>query len=162
MRNALAFALLGATISAVSAHAQCTTYPYTLTNGTTADASQVMSDFNYMVGCLAPRTGATFTAPNATNGTAVTASAPTGYTGVAVGGYATTAGSSGIVGSSTGTSGIGVYGNATGTGGYAVYANGTAAGTGNWTRPCGQTGPGAALVGRRNTDVATGGDALIG
>jgi hypothetical protein len=29
-------------------------------------------------------------------------------------------------------------------------------------RPCGQTGPGAALVGRRNTDVATGGDALIG
>jgi hypothetical protein len=151
MRNALVLALLGVTISVVSAHAQCTTYPYTLTNGTTADASQVMSDFNYLAGCLAPRTTpsitgpasfaapntatatASFTAPNATNGTAVFATAPTGSMGVAVGGYATTAGSSGIVGSSTGTSGVGVYGSATGTGGTAVYANGTAGGTGNWT-----------------------------
>jgi len=29
----------------------CTSYPYTLTNGTTADASQVMSNFNHVLNC---------------------------------------------------------------------------------------------------------------
>src|SRR5438874_13020562 len=29
----------------------CTTYPYTLTNGATADATQVMANFNYVLTC---------------------------------------------------------------------------------------------------------------
>lgn len=30
----------------------CTSYPYTLTNGTTADASQLMANFNYVLNCI--------------------------------------------------------------------------------------------------------------
>ncbi len=44
-------ALIG---SAVTAQAACSSYPYTLTNGTSADASQVMADFN----CAALTSGA--------------------------------------------------------------------------------------------------------
>lgn len=42
----LALAISGTLISIAAAQAACSSYPYTLTNGTTADASQVMSDFN--------------------------------------------------------------------------------------------------------------------
>lgn len=44
--------------------ANCSPHPYTLTNGTTADASQVMADFNNLLNCsnnnLAPITNPTF------------------------------------------------------------------------------------------------------
>ena len=39
----------------------CSTYPYTFTNGTTADANQVMSNFNYVSGCAAPLASPSFT-----------------------------------------------------------------------------------------------------
>lgn len=38
-------------LSATAAMAQCTTYPNNVTNGTTADASQVMANFNYIWTC---------------------------------------------------------------------------------------------------------------
>jgi hypothetical protein len=45
-------ALLGLCFFAGTASAQtCTSLPYTLTNGTTADASQVMANFNYVLNC---------------------------------------------------------------------------------------------------------------
>lgn len=46
----LAFALF--LVSGMEAHAaNCSAYPYTLTNGTTADANQVMADFNNILDC---------------------------------------------------------------------------------------------------------------
>lgn len=43
---ALFFILLGS-----SAFASCPSYPYTLSNGTTADANQVMANFNTVLNC---------------------------------------------------------------------------------------------------------------
>src|SRR5580692_1459432 len=55
----LSKSLAGSALVAVAmmgqAHATCTSYPYTLTNGSTADASQVMANFN----CAALTSGAT-------------------------------------------------------------------------------------------------------
>ncbi len=60
--------LIGAALSAVlaggAAAANCPNYPYTLTNGTTADAIQVMDNFNAILGCantLAPLVSPQFT-----------------------------------------------------------------------------------------------------
>lgn len=36
----------------------CTNYPYTLTNGTTADANQVMANFNYVLNCASNQAAA--------------------------------------------------------------------------------------------------------
>ena len=36
----------------VSIAATCASYPYTLTNGQTADATQVMANFNAVLGCV--------------------------------------------------------------------------------------------------------------
>ncbi len=55
-RTVVASALL-----AGSAHAACPTWPYTLSNGLTADASQIMGDFNSVITCFAPIAGPTFT-----------------------------------------------------------------------------------------------------
>lgn len=68
------YSLLGASIlisgmSASSAHAVCSSYPYTLTNGTPADATQVMANFN----CAALTSGSTLDAINLTG----TSSLPT-------------------------------------------------------------------------------------
>ncbi len=41
----------GATVSGAKAQT-CTSYPYTLTNGTNADATQVMANFAYVVSCV--------------------------------------------------------------------------------------------------------------
>ena len=43
------------------AFAACPTYSYTLTNGTTADATQVMANFNDVVTCMAPLASPHFT-----------------------------------------------------------------------------------------------------
>jgi hypothetical protein len=43
--------VLFASVGAVSAQT-CTSYPYTLTNGQNADASQVMANFNYVANCV--------------------------------------------------------------------------------------------------------------
>lgn len=52
IRAALA-ALFALCLSAVTAAAQtCGTYPNTLTNGTTADATQVMANFNFILNCV--------------------------------------------------------------------------------------------------------------
>ena len=46
----LASAILALTLCSEAANASCTpTWPYTLTNGNTADATQVMGDFNYVL-----------------------------------------------------------------------------------------------------------------
>lgn len=39
-------------VTVATARAQCTTLPYTLTNGTPTDATQVMANFNTLLGCL--------------------------------------------------------------------------------------------------------------
>jgi Chaperone of endosialidase len=52
MPRNLLFGLLALCISCETATAQnCPTYPYTLTNGTNADASQVMANFNAILNC---------------------------------------------------------------------------------------------------------------
>ena len=43
---------LGLALVATGAHAACPVYPYTLTNGTPADADQVMANFNAVTPCL--------------------------------------------------------------------------------------------------------------
>jgi hypothetical protein len=55
------FLALAAAASVSDAQAYCTSYPDPLTNGTTADASQVTSDFTYLAGCLAPVASPSFT-----------------------------------------------------------------------------------------------------
>ena len=55
----LLFSILGLLFSITAAEAACSSYPYTLTNGTTADATQVMADFN----CAALTLGATLVGP---------------------------------------------------------------------------------------------------
>jgi len=57
MLKRLMGALLGLVLFGGTAMAQCATYPNTLTNGTTADANQVMANFN----CAALLGGAAFT-----------------------------------------------------------------------------------------------------
>ncbi len=63
-KHLLALALLVASAAAASA-TTCSSYPYTLTNGQTADANQVMSNFNLILNCanasLAPSASPTFT-----------------------------------------------------------------------------------------------------
>jgi hypothetical protein len=46
-----ALALLTASCAAPALAANCSTYPYTLANGTTADANQVMANFNLILNC---------------------------------------------------------------------------------------------------------------
>ncbi|MBF0561710.1 MAG: tail fiber domain-containing protein, partial [Alphaproteobacteria bacterium] len=57
--------MIGASIGTLlfggTAMAGCTSFPYTLTNGTTADASQVMADFNSVGSCAAPLANPNFT-----------------------------------------------------------------------------------------------------
>jgi hypothetical protein len=67
--SSLAVAVLASTFSASSAHAVCSSYPYTLTNGTPADATQVMANFN----CAALSAGSTLDAVSLTG----TSSLPT-------------------------------------------------------------------------------------
>jgi hypothetical protein len=43
------------------AHATCPSFPYTFTNGSTADASQVNGDFNAIANCFAPINAPAFT-----------------------------------------------------------------------------------------------------
>ncbi len=50
-----------ATLFAGAASATCTTFPNTLTNGTTADATQVMANLNYLSGCASPINNPSFT-----------------------------------------------------------------------------------------------------
>jgi hypothetical protein len=85
----LAFAAFAAPASATT----CSAFPYTLTDGTTADASQVMADFNNLLNCLnldvAPLASPTFTGTatiptlNVTGASTLTGavSAPGGVTG---------------------------------------------------------------------------------
>src|SRR6202012_3687656 len=54
-------ATLSAFLMSSAAQASCPGYPYTLTNGTTADASQVMGNFTYIQGCAAPLASPSFT-----------------------------------------------------------------------------------------------------
>lgn len=51
MRLAL-FAFIGALLAGPAAASVCSTLPYTLTNGQTADATQVMANFNALLACL--------------------------------------------------------------------------------------------------------------
>jgi hypothetical protein len=46
-----ALALLAASCAAPALAANCSTFPYTLTNGTTADANQVMANLNLLLNC---------------------------------------------------------------------------------------------------------------
>jgi len=64
------FAVLVLMASPVRAQS-CTSFPYTLTNGTTADATQVMADFSYLGngGCLAPLASPSFTGKVGINST---------------------------------------------------------------------------------------------
>jgi hypothetical protein len=57
----LAIALLGLIAVQSSADAACTGFPYTLMNNTTADAEQVMANYTYLSGCLAPLASPSFT-----------------------------------------------------------------------------------------------------
>jgi hypothetical protein len=62
MWKSIFLGLAGCALLSSSALAQsCGSYPYTLTNGNVADASQVMSNLSYMSGCLAPLTSPSFT-----------------------------------------------------------------------------------------------------
>jgi hypothetical protein len=65
----------GLTFLAASAQAQtCPPNPYALTNGTTADATQVMANFNSILSCannsLAPITSPSLTGPVTITGNA--------------------------------------------------------------------------------------------
>src|ERR1700722_10686764 len=57
--------LLGALVPDAAWAANCSPYTYTLTNGTTADANQVMANFNNVLNCannnLVPSASPTFT-----------------------------------------------------------------------------------------------------
>lgn len=48
-------------LAPAKAVAACSSYPYTFTNGTTADANQMMSNLNYVGGCAAPIASPSFT-----------------------------------------------------------------------------------------------------
>lgn len=52
MRTRLCFLFLWLGFTSSAFGQICGTYPYTLTNGTTADASQVMGDFNHVRNCV--------------------------------------------------------------------------------------------------------------
>ncbi len=43
------------------AHAACPTFPYSFTNGATADATQVNADFANVITCFAPLASPSFT-----------------------------------------------------------------------------------------------------
>lgn len=138
MRNILLLTLFGVATLALPAHAQCTAYPYNLTNGTTADASQVMGNFNYVGGCAASTTSptitgpATFNAPNVTNSTGVAAYAPSGATGQAIYGAAQYSGTTAIVAQALAAGVTALYANGSGPSETALYAEGPAVGTGSW------------------------------
>ena len=77
MFRSFLFAALGLLFSITAAEAACSSYPYTLTNGTTADASQVMADFN----CAALTSGATLTSATLTGPTSTAATVASTGTG---------------------------------------------------------------------------------
>lgn len=60
-RKSILLAFAAISFSGAAAWAQCTTYPNPLSNGNPADAGQVMADFNYLAGCLAPLVFPNFT-----------------------------------------------------------------------------------------------------
>ncbi|HEY2010590.1 MAG TPA: tail fiber domain-containing protein [Rhizomicrobium sp.] len=80
------------------AEAACSSYPYTLANGTTADATQVMADFNCAVLSGGTYSGVTFNSSTLSGSTAI----PNGIIN--------SSGQIGIGTTSTGSSGINVYG----------------------------------------------------
>lgn len=51
MIRAILSLIVGLLVSGTAIAQGCGSYPYTLTNGTTADASQVMANFNYVLNC---------------------------------------------------------------------------------------------------------------
>jgi hypothetical protein len=53
--------LASVALSPTVATGACPTFPYTFTNGTTADASQVNGNFNNVISCFAPLASPTFT-----------------------------------------------------------------------------------------------------
>jgi len=57
MLKVIGCGLFGLALSSAAASAACSSYPNNLTNGTAADASQVMANFN----CAALTSGATLT-----------------------------------------------------------------------------------------------------
>ena len=65
----IALALL---LAPVLAHATCPSYPFTLTNGQTADANQVMANFNSIATCVNTATSGAANAPVNTNITQIT------------------------------------------------------------------------------------------
>ena len=138
MRNILLLTLFWVATLALPAHAQCTAYPYNLTNGTTADASQVMGNFNYVGGCAASTTSptitgpATFNAPNGTNSVGVVAIAPLSGTGEAIYATATDGGTYAIVANAAGASVTALLAEGSGPSETALYAEGPAVGTGSW------------------------------
>lgn len=52
MKSLLSGLALSVCLSGAAAAQVCPAYPYTLNNGTTADASQVMADFNNVINCV--------------------------------------------------------------------------------------------------------------
>jgi hypothetical protein len=61
MKIKICLATIALVALAEPAFGQSCTVPDTLTNGTTADANQVMANFNYLSGCLAPQASPSFT-----------------------------------------------------------------------------------------------------
>ena len=81
MYKAIIGGLFGLLLISTHATAQCSSYPYPLTNGTTANGSQVMSNFN----CAALTSGATINAATLTGATALPGSGvinSSGYLGI--------------------------------------------------------------------------------
>jgi hypothetical protein len=65
----------------IAVQAACSSYPYTLTNGTTADATQVMANFTTVSGCAgsaAPLASPSFTGTVNVSGNIVV-TAPSGH-----------------------------------------------------------------------------------
>jgi hypothetical protein len=145
----VALAMLMCLVGQPGAHAACTSFPYTLTNGTTADATQVMANYTYLGNC-APWTtsgsniyftggqvGIGITSPGYPLDVETTSALSALYANSSVAnGYAVSANQSGangygVSGSATGPNGIGVIGtgatygiSGTSTSGSGVYGSG--------------------------------------
>ena len=100
--------------------ANCSTYPYTLTNGQTADANQVMANFNSILNC-----GNNNLAHNGANSDITSLSGLTSPWGVPLGGTGATSLTSHGVVVGEGTSAVGVT--TAGTSGQVLTSNGASA-----------------------------------